>query len=119
MIPSFLCYAKFARDRSTPITLERYHAARERLISSRATHLDQLANQLREPRVHQVMAAILAGEVAIPNVEDDDLQYVEDLGLIVRKPQMRIANAIYQEIIPREITAARGDRAKNPLQQSG
>lgn len=39
---------KPARDRNTPITLERYHAARDRLICSRATHLDQLANQLKE-----------------------------------------------------------------------
>lgn len=95
---------KTARDRSTPITLERYTAARERLIRSRATHLDQLANQLKEPRVHKVVAALLAGDSLIANLQNDDLQYVEDLGLITTRPQIRIANAIYQEIIPREIT---------------
>lgn len=95
---------KPARDRTTPITLERYTAARERLIRSRATHLDQLANQLKEPRVHKVVAALLAGESMIANLQNDDLQYVEDLGLITTRPQICIANAIYQEIIPREIT---------------
>lgn len=96
---------KAARDRSTPITAERYHAARERIIRSRATHLDQLAKQLQDRRVHGVITAMLAGDNTIDDLRDDDLQYVEDLGLIVRKPQVRIANAIYQEIIPREITA--------------
>ncbi|MDP7156968.1 MAG: AAA-like domain-containing protein, partial [SAR324 cluster bacterium] len=45
-----------ARDRSIPISLEQYWAARERLIESRATHLDQLADKLQEPRVHRVVA---------------------------------------------------------------
>ena len=95
-----------ARDRSLPITHERYQAARERLIRSRQTHLDQLADKLREPRVHLVVAAILAGEERIDNIRDDDLQYVEDLGLITTRPSIAISNRIYQEIIPREITWA-------------
>ena len=47
------------RDRSRPITLERYKAARERLIQSRATHLDQLTDKLREERVRRVIEALL------------------------------------------------------------
>lgn len=96
---------KAARLSKSTISTEQYKAARERLIRSRATHLDQLTHKLKEARVHRVVEAILAGDSSIPNVQDDDLQYVEDLGLIVRKPQVHIANAIYQEIIPREITA--------------
>ena len=96
---------KTARDPKTTISIEHYKAARERLIRSRATHLDQLTHKLKEARVHRVVEAILAGDSLIPDAQDDDLQYVEDLGLIVRKPQVHIANAIYQEIIPREITA--------------
>ncbi|MDP2831768.1 MAG: AAA-like domain-containing protein [Pseudomonadota bacterium] len=98
-----------ARDRATPITLERYLAARERLIYSRATHLDQLTDKLREPRVHGVISALLSGEQTELLVPHDDLQYVEDLGLIVRKPQMRISNRIYQEIIPRELISVTQD----------
>lgn len=96
---------KAARERSTPITLERYQAARERLIRARQTHLDQLTDKLKEPRVNRVVAAILAGEDHIPGIRDDDLQYVEDLGLITTQPQIEISNHIYQEVIPREITA--------------
>ena len=95
---------KSARDRSVPITLERYQMARESLIRSRATHLDQLAHQLRDSRVHQVVAAMLAGKSTIPDLREDDLQYVEDLGLIRTRPQVVISNRIYQEILPREIT---------------
>ncbi len=93
-----------ARDRNTPITLERYRAAREQLIQSRATHLDQLADKLKEPRVHGIVAALLESETTSIDVTTDDQQYVEDLGLITTRPQVRIANRIYQEIIPRELT---------------
>lgn len=96
---------KSARDRTTPITIERYQAARERLIQSRETHLDQLVDKLREPRVHAIVAALLSGEQSELQAAYDDLQYVEDLGLIRSKPQVVISNRIYREIIPRELTA--------------
>jgi hypothetical protein len=38
------------------------------------------------------------------NVPSDDQQYVEDLGLIRSRPQLTIANRIYREVIPRELT---------------
>ena len=40
---------------------------------------------------------------------EDDLQYLVDQGLIRRKPQLTIANRIYREILPREITAPMQD----------
>lgn len=93
-----------ARDRSTLITLERYRAARERLIYSRATHLDQLTDKLREPRVRAIIAALLSGEDIVQQFPVDDLQYLEDLGLLTLRPEIRISNDIYREVIPREIT---------------
>ncbi|GAB6057501.1 ATP-binding protein [Desulfonatronum parangueonense] len=93
-----------ARDRTRSISLEDYRAARERLILSRATHLDQLADKLKEPRVRKVVAALLSTEHTELQLPDDDLQYVEDLGLIRIRPQLAISNRIYQEIIPRELT---------------
>ncbi|GAB6058945.1 AAA family ATPase [Desulfonatronum parangueonense] len=95
---------KAARDRTRSISLEDYRAARERLILSRATHLDQLADKLKEPRVRKVVAALLSTEQTALRLPDDDLQYVEDLGLIRIRPQLAISNRIYQEIIPRELT---------------
>ena len=34
----------------------------------------------------------------------DDLQYVRDLGLVAQDAPIRIANPIYREVIPRELT---------------
>ncbi len=98
---------KSARDRSINITLEDYRAARERLIQSRATHLDQLTDKLQEPRVHAVVSALLAGNSSDDTIPHDDVQYVTDLGLIEARPQIHIANRIYQEVIPRELTWTR------------
>jgi hypothetical protein len=99
---------KSARDRSQPITLEQYRQARERLIYSRATHLDQLADKLREERVRKVIAMILASEdaTAFLDINPDDQQYVADLGLITVATNgvPSISNRIYQEVIPRELT---------------
>jgi hypothetical protein len=98
---------KNLRDRCKAISLEDYWEARENLIQSRATHLDQLTDKLREPRVHRVISALLAGQVTSDTIPTDDMQYVVDLGLIESRPQLRIANRIYQEVIPRELTWTR------------
>ena len=100
------CYrSKAKRDRSLSITLADLAAAREALIESRAVHLDQLADKLRERRVHRVIAEILASGDQQPSaIADDDQQYLEDLGLITIKPQLAIANPIYREIIPRTLS---------------
>lgn len=92
------------RDRSRPIPAEVIEAAKERLILSRVTHLDQLADKLREERVRRVVAPLLAGHDEPQNLPPDDLQYVVDLGLIRAKPSIAIANEIYREVIPRELT---------------
>ena len=105
------------RDRSKTITLSDYKEAREELIQSRATHLDQLTDKLQEPRVHRVIEAMLSGESdSIEHIRPDDQQYVEDLGLIRTRPSVRISNRIYQEIIPRELTWVAQTRVPNQEQ---
>lgn len=95
------------KDRARPIDVELYLQAREQLIRSRGTHLDQLADKLKEERIHRVMANLLSGETAAETISSDDLQYVQDMGLITLDNQIRIGNAIYREIIPRELTWTR------------
>lgn len=102
-----------ARDRAKIITMTDYFEAKEKLILSRATHLDQLGDKLREPRVHGVISALLAGEESVLKIPEDDLQYVTDLGLIERKPKIRISNRIYREVIPRELTSVAQDSISN------
>ena len=78
--------------------------AKENLILRRVTHLDQLADKLREERVRRVVEAILTGDREPSVIPPEDISYVRDLGLITTVGQLRIANPIYQEVIPRELT---------------
>ena len=93
------------RDRSRPITAAMVFAAKENLILRRETHLDQLADKLKEDRVRRVIEPILQGEAFEQDLRSADVQYVIDLGLVQqdRPGHLQIANRIYQEIIPREL----------------
>ncbi|MCL2777780.1 MAG: ATP-binding protein, partial [Polyangiaceae bacterium] len=95
------------QDRSRPITLDDVDEAKERLILRRDTHLDQLVDKLKEPRVRRVIAPMLEGGEWSTSASDEDRLYVVDLGLIVeqRPNGARIANEIYREIIPRTLTS--------------
>jgi len=92
------------RDSSAVITPEMIHQACENLILRRETHIDQLADKLREERVKRVISPMLAGMEKPENVPVDDIMYVTDLGLIKRDKKLRIANRLYMEVIPRELT---------------
>jgi len=93
------------RDRSRPITAEMIQQAKENLILRRETHLDQLTDKLKEERVRRVVEPMLQGYELERAVTEDDLRYVADLGLIRRTPfGPQIANPIYGEIIPRELS---------------
>ena len=96
---------KSGRDRTQPITVEHITEAKENLIQRRETHLDQLADKLREERVRRVIQPVLSGSDLADNFHPDDVAYVSDLGLIrqERGSPIEIANRIYQEVIPREL----------------
>ena len=78
--------------------------AREQLILRQETHLDQLADKLREERVRRVVEPLLSGAGAAGAIAPDDLEYVRDLGLITRSGAVAFANPIYREVIPRDLT---------------
>lgn len=94
------------RDRSVRIIPEMIYRAQEQIIYRRDTHIDILIDKLREERVRRVIGPMLASETDADEslMPQDDVQYVADLGLITLDKPRRIANAIYREIIPRELT---------------
>ena len=97
-----VCFENEAgQDRSRAIEADDIHAAREELILSRRTHLDQLAHKLGEERVRRVIGPILSG--AQPQHDGPDLEYARDLGLLAADSPARIANPIYREVVPREL----------------
>jgi hypothetical protein len=93
-----------ARDRSTPITAEMMQEAKEQIILRRETHLDQLVDKLKEPRVQAVIGPMLEGVDLAQTVAQDHIQYVVDMGLIRRGPDgLEMSNPIYREVVPREL----------------
>jgi hypothetical protein len=97
-------------DPEQPITPALIDAAKEVLIQRQDTHLDSLAERLREERVRRIIEPMLAGRT--PGVvPEDDRQYLVDLGLARRDPAggLVIANPIYQEIIPRTLAGGPQD----------
>ena len=98
------CFRDLAgRDRSRPIDADAVLASQERLILRRETHLDQLADKLKEDRVRRVVEPLLSG-AETRTFTDRDVEYTRDLGLVARDAPFRIANPIYAEVVPRELT---------------
>ena len=93
------------RDRSRPIRANDIRDAQERIVLRRETHLDQLADKLQESRVRRVVEPLLSGGDE-RDFSARDIEYVRDLGLVAVDPPLRIANPIYAEVVPRELTAA-------------
>ncbi|MXY99222.1 ATP-binding protein [Candidatus Poribacteria bacterium] len=94
---------KTGQDRSQPITDKAIYDAREQLILRREIHLDQLADKLKEDRVRRVVEPLLSGGEERRFI-DRDIEYVRDLGLVAQERPVRIANPIYAEVVPRELT---------------
>jgi len=95
---------KAGRDRNRVITADAIQDAREQLILRRETHLDQLTDKLQEERVRRVVEPLLSNADAADSIPADDLQYARDLGLVARTGPVVIANPIYREVIPRDLT---------------
>ncbi len=93
------------RDRGRSITADDIDEAQEQLIARRETHLDQLADKLQEERVRRVVEPLLSGGDE-REFTARDLEHVRDLGLVAFDTPLRIANPIYAEVVPRELTVA-------------
>lgn len=88
------------RAGGAPVTVVDILDARERLVQRRETHLEYLTERLDEERVRRVVEPILSGGDE-SGYSARDLAYVRDLGLIALDAPLRIANPIYDEVVPR------------------
>ena len=91
------------RDHSHAITEEDIFAAQEALIGEREVRPRRLEDKLCEERVQRVIEPMLSGAPG-HDISTEDCEYVRDLGLIAQGDEIRIANPIYAEVIPRELT---------------
>ena len=88
------------------VLAEHVDQAKERLIASRATHIDSLNVRLREPRIRKVIQPILTGASDPTMAEGDDFIFCLDLGMVAfdEHGTPSIANAIYQEVFARDLS---------------
>jgi AAA-like domain len=93
------------KDPTVSITPDHLQTAKEILIQRQDTHLDSLAERLRENRVRAIIEPMLAGQ-ELGDIPNDDIRFVLDLGLCVMDPRggLAIANPIYREVLPRVLT---------------
>lgn len=89
-------------DRRQTITAEIIEHVKEQLILRKDTHISSLIERLREPRVRNIIDAIISGSDLL-SFDPNDIPYVRDLGLI-KENGWEIANPIYQQVIPRALT---------------
>ena len=101
---------ELVEDTSIAITSEHIEQAKEILIRRQDTHLDSLAERLREDRVKAIIQPILSGQ-SLGETSNDDRQYLVDLGLLKRDPAggLTISNPIYREVLPRVLVQASQD----------
>ena len=99
-----MCFELFPDE---PLLNEQHlHEAKEALILSRATHIDQLYYRLEDPRIRQIVIPMLSGD-DVSKFPQEDLEYATDLGLLHPESKIiQIANPLYKEILPREMTYA-------------
>ncbi|MDP3214261.1 MAG: ATP-binding protein [Deltaproteobacteria bacterium] len=92
-------------DRATSIAMADIDRARDVLVDRQDTHLDSLAERLRDPRVRAVIEPMIQGE-SLAALAPDDLRFVLDLGLVRERADggVEVANPIYREIIARQLT---------------
>ena len=93
-------------DRSVHVRVTDIDEAKEILVRTRPHHLQSLGSRLRDPRVHPIIQAIMTGG-DIPDIPEHDLQYVRELGLVRYDDtgQLRLANPIYADAMPRALAA--------------
>jgi ATPase family associated with various cellular activities (AAA) len=89
-------------DVTKEITIDHLQVAKENLIRRKDTHLDSLAERLRERRVRAILEPMMAGQ-ELNETSSDDREFLVDLGLLRREngSGLVIANPIYREILLR------------------
>jgi hypothetical protein len=84
------------------VTIEHLQVAKENLIRRKDTHLDSLAERLREKRVREILEPMMAGQ-DLDESSTEDRDFLVDLGLLRRESNggLVVANPIYREILVR------------------
>ncbi|MDR1860876.1 MAG: ATP-binding protein [Bacteroidales bacterium] len=89
-------------DYTKPVTKALAEQAIHNIIIRRDTHIDQLLEKLKEPRVRSVVEPLLLGGYI--DTYSEEFSYVSDLGIIRKTPdKIEFSNPIYNEVITRTL----------------
>ncbi len=92
-------------DSTETVTVEHIQEARQQMIMARETHLDALAERLKDPKIKNVIQPIITGEADPKLAEGDPFRLCLDLGLVaIEDGTPVIANPIYREVLARDLT---------------
>ena len=93
------------QESTETVTLAYIEEARQQMILARETHLDALAERLKDPKIRNVIEPIITGEMKPLLAESDAFRFCLDLGLVaIDDGTPIIANPIYREVIARQLT---------------
>jgi hypothetical protein len=109
-----LCVTYFCKN-GEEITPNFIEDAKEKLIKSRAVHIDSLAERLKDPRIKQIIEPLLIGDLN-PDLgrQNPDVIFAMDLGLISWDDEIKIANPIYKEVLIRTLNSGYQDGLAKP-----
>jgi len=92
-------------DSNETVTLAHIEEARHQMILARETHLDALAERLKDPKIRGVIEPMIIGESDPEIAYSDAFRLCLDLGLVaIERGTPVIANPIYREVIARHLT---------------
>lgn len=74
----------------------------DNILAKGGNHMEYLVSQLRDERVKNCLAPILASGSLTASDSERDLSYIQELGL-VKADKAEIANDLYREMIPRAL----------------
>ena len=77
----------------------------DNIIAKKGNHLDYLVSQLRDERVKRCLIPLLASEPMSEDISEQDLTYIQELGLVKIERNMEISNDLYKEVVPRALIA--------------
>jgi len=99
------------------VSLGHIAQSREQMILARETHLDALAERLKDPRIHGVVQLILTGDTG-PNLDPNhpDVLLAKDLGLVKWDTDkgFTIANPVYEDILTRTLNSVYFTQVPSP-----
>lgn len=75
----------------------------DNVLAKRGNHIEYIASQLRNERVRKCMIPMLTGGTIIHGIEESDLAFLEELGLLTLGRVIDISNLLYKEIVPRAL----------------